>query len=45
LLPAVEQSLMLLLPAKAAAQCWAVQGNEVFNERQLQETHLVGAIL
>jgi hypothetical protein len=42
LLPAVEQLLMLLLPAKAIAPCWVVQGNETFHAGKRQETHLVG---
>jgi hypothetical protein len=45
LLPAVEQSSKLLLPAKATVQCQAVQGDEIFHGGQRQETHLVGTII
>jgi hypothetical protein len=42
---AIEQSLMLLLPAKATVQSWTVQGDEIFHAGQQQATHLVGAII
>ncbi len=45
LLPAVKQSSMLSLPAKAIAQCQAVQDNEIFHARGCWETHLVSAII
>ncbi len=45
LLPAIEQSLMLLLPAKATVQCQVVQGAEIFHAGRPLETHLVGAII
>jgi hypothetical protein len=45
LLPAIEQSLMLLLPAKATGQCQVVQGNEIFHAGQCQVTHLVSTVI